>query len=112
MSGEPRTARRRFVDSVTPMARPEVPGSVENIASWRRDAERRLDEFLAIEVDARSLSAEGLREAVAEAIYDAMRENDPEGQTRPWIAGGNSRKQDEARRRARAALSREEATSE
>ena len=49
-------------------------------------------------------SDDRLREAVAEAIYDAMRENDPEGANRPWVPGGNSIKQDEARRRARAAL--------
>lgn len=45
-----------------------------------------------------------LREAVAEAIYDAMRENDPRGRQHPWVPGGNSDKQDEARRRADRAL--------
>jgi hypothetical protein len=65
--------------------------------------------------DARKLAAEyarlaesrprdGLADAVARAIYDAMRENDPEGRDRPWVPGGNSRKQEEARSRARAAL--------
>lgn len=43
-------------------------------------------------------------ESVAHAIYDAMRENDPEGQSHPWVERGNSLKQDEARQRARAAL--------
>jgi hypothetical protein len=47
---------------------------------------------------------DGLAERVAEAIYDAMRENDPEGRNRPWVPRGNSQKQDEARRRAAAAL--------
>ncbi len=41
-------------------------------------------------------------EVVAEAIYDAMRENDPEGKDKPWVFRGNSLKQDEARQRARA----------
>jgi hypothetical protein len=45
-----------------------------------------------------------LTEAVARAIYDAMRENDPEGRRHPWMPGGNSWKQEEARSRARAAL--------
>jgi hypothetical protein len=49
-------------------------------------------------------SGSGLRERVAEAIYDAMRENDPEGASKPWVPGGNSRKQDEARHRADHAL--------
>ncbi len=43
-------------------------------------------------------------ERVAEAIYNAMRENDPKGQRYPWVPGGNSQKQDTARRQARAAL--------
>lgn len=38
-------------------------------------------------------------------IYDAMRVNDPEGANKPWVSGGNSLKQDEARRAARAKLS-------
>ena len=43
-------------------------------------------------------------EHIARAIYDAMRDHDPEGKHRPWVAGGNSIEQDEARSRARAAL--------
>ncbi len=43
-------------------------------------------------------------ESVAEAIYDAMREDHDGGTNKPWVAGGNSLKQDEARRRARRAL--------
>ncbi len=44
-------------------------------------------------------------ERVAEAIYNAMREpQEPEGNRYPWVSGGNSLKQDEARRRARVAL--------
>lgn len=46
-----------------------------------------------------------LEEAVAEAIYDVMRKSDPEGTVYPWVPGGNSFKQEEARRRARNALS-------
>ncbi len=53
----------------------------------------------------------GLREAVAEAIYDAMREQDPEGREKPWVPRGNSHKQNEARRRADAALSHSEVRS-
>ena len=46
------------------------------------------------------IDEKGLTELVAEAIYDAMREHDPAGQKRPWVTGGNSLKQDEARQRA------------
>jgi hypothetical protein len=53
--------------------------------------------------DARGWRSDPLVEAVAEAIYDAMRENDPKGKNRPWVPGGNSDKQDEARSRARRA---------
>ncbi len=47
---------------------------------------------------------EPLVERVAKAIYDAMRCGDPEGQRRPWIPGGNSLKQSEAREMARIAI--------
>ena len=43
-------------------------------------------------------------EAVAEAIYDAMRDPIGGGEDKPWVPRGNSLMQDEARRRARAAL--------
>lgn len=43
-------------------------------------------------------------ERVAQAIYDTMRAYDDEGARYPWVPGGNSHNQDEARRRARAAL--------
>jgi hypothetical protein len=45
-----------------------------------------------------------LAELVAREIYDAMRDHDPEGKHRPWVDGGNSLKQDEARTRAKPIL--------
>jgi hypothetical protein len=45
-----------------------------------------------------------LEEAVAAAIYDALRAHDPVGSGIPWVPGGTSYMQNEARRRARAAL--------
>ena len=48
--------------------------------------------------------AEAPPERVAEALYDALRADHPEGKDRPWVPGGNSLKQDEARRLARIAL--------
>jgi hypothetical protein len=61
---------------------------------------------------AESRPSDELAEAVARAIYDAMRENDPEGRDRPWVPGGNSRKQEEARSRARAALAEADTAAE
>lgn len=72
----------------------------------RRDIDRILATLDALRAE-HSDSEPGLRERVAEAIYDAMRENDPEGRDRPWVPGGNSLKQEEARGRARLALSSE-----
>lgn len=66
--------------------------------------ERRL--LLTLDRD-RSIATERIEEAVAIAIYDDMRMRDPEGRNRPWVPGGNSLKQVEARQRARAALSQE-----
>jgi hypothetical protein len=43
-------------------------------------------------------------EKVAEAIYNAMRKEDPEGRRYSWVPRGNSQKQDLARVLARAAL--------
>lgn len=43
-------------------------------------------------------------EEEAERIYSAMREEDPAGSRYAWVPGGNSLKQDEARRLARVGL--------
>lgn len=43
-------------------------------------------------------------ERIASAIYEKMRAHDSEGQKYPWVPGGNSHKQKEAREYARAAL--------
>lgn len=43
-------------------------------------------------------------EALAIEIYDEMRKGDPEGEKTPWVPGGNSTKQDEARALARRRL--------
>jgi hypothetical protein len=61
-------------------------------------------DFASFGGDLATHDSDALREAVARAIYDAMRVNDSEGRDRPWVRGGNSLKQEEARRRARAAL--------
>lgn len=43
-------------------------------------------------------------ERMAEEIYNEMRKDSPEGQKYPWVPGGNSNMQEEARSRARARL--------
>lgn len=40
----------------------------------------------------------GLREDIAKVIYDFLRQNDSEGRNVSWVPGGNSLKQDDARR--------------
>ncbi len=81
---------------------------LENVATFLESHSTRADADRLRKVTLhRNRTTSGYVERVAEAIYDALRENDPEGKGRPWVPGGNSLKQDEARRCARAALSSE-----
>jgi hypothetical protein len=43
-------------------------------------------------------------EVAAQVIYGQMQTGDPEGEKYPWVLGGNSLKQDEARAEAKARL--------
>jgi hypothetical protein len=100
-------ALRRLVEAVTTLQTVDDDG--ETAEFWTVPPEplelahevlSRADAVPALSGD----SGPGLTEVVACAIYDAMREADPEGRNHPWVPGGNSRKQEEARRRARTAL--------
>lgn len=64
-------------ESLPPMLKTTLPTEAEYEAVMRRAIEDR-----------------------AKVIYDERRQGDPEGMLHPWVEGGNSLKQDEARRAA------------
>lgn len=102
----------------------QAAAEIRRFREWKEEAERKLIEAGALAMaqddEIRCLRAENERlrgalaaqpgwrpevvERVAEAIYNAMRDGDEEGKRYPWVPGGNSLKQDEARRMAREAL--------
>lgn len=81
-------------------------------SEWRDEARQHLQyAVMCLGMDLKAINEENpphedAIEAEAKAIYEVKHSVDDEGRTRSWVPGGNSLKQDEARREAREKLSR------